>query len=108
MKAYIKVPVQERKPPFGQRVIAMVCEQNDLGESRYLWNVSYNDVTKEFEMDGKRVKVEFWLEEVSNIFVKENKKVPDWHNWDEETKQAHRDMGENYYKDADPHRWDGY
>ena len=66
---FIKVPVTERFPDYGQRVIANVLEQNDLGLSNYLWNVSYDDVHKNFWMDGKRVDVEYWLEE-----------VPDEHN----------------------------
>lgn len=62
---FIKVPVIERLPDYGQRVIALVLEQNDLGLSKYLWNVSYNDEDKSFSMDdGRHFNVEYWLEEV--------------------------------------------
>ena len=61
---YRKVAVSERKPQFGQRVIALVLEQNDLGLSKFLWNVSYSDITKSFKMDGNTVQIEYWLEEI--------------------------------------------
>lgn len=61
---YRKVAVSERLPEFGQRVIALVLEQNDLGLSKFLWNVSYSDITKSFKMDGNTVQIEYWLEEI--------------------------------------------
>ena len=61
---YRKVAVSERFPQFAQRVIALVLEQNDLGLSKFLWNVSYSDITKSFKMDGNTVQIEYWLEEI--------------------------------------------
>ena len=61
---YKKVAVSERFPQFAQRVIALVLEQNDLGLSKFLWNVSYSDITKSFKMDGNTVQIEYWLEEI--------------------------------------------
>lgn len=63
---YRKVAVSERLPEFGQRVIALVLEQNDLGLSKFLWNVSYSDITKSFKMDGNEVNIEYWLEEITD------------------------------------------
>ena len=63
---FIKVPVVERLPEHGRRVIANVLEYTDLGISKYLWSVSYNDFDKSFHadhLDGS-VPVEYWLEEV--------------------------------------------
>ena len=61
---YRKVAVSERFPQFAQRVIALVLEQNDLGLSKFLWNVSYSDITKSFKMDVNSVQFEDWLEEI--------------------------------------------
>ena len=61
---YREVAVSERFPQFAQRVIALVLEQNDLGLSKFLWNVSYSDITKSFKMDGNTVQIEYWLEPI--------------------------------------------
>lgn len=60
-----RYPSKGEFPEYCQRVIGLVLEQNDLGLSKFLWNVSYNDDTKTFKMNGGvSVNIEFWLEEI--------------------------------------------
>lgn len=65
MTVFIKrYPSKGELPDYGQRVIAQVLEQNDLGLSKFLWNVSYHEEEKQFFLDGDIVPIGFWLKEV--------------------------------------------
>ena len=59
-----RYPSNGELPEYGQRVIGLVLEQNDLGLSKFLWNVSYHEEEKKFFMDGDIVSIEYWLEEI--------------------------------------------
>ena len=65
MTVFIKrYPSKGELPEYGQRVIGLVLEQNDLGLSKFLWNVSYHEEEKKFFMDGDIVSIEYWLEKI--------------------------------------------